>query len=154
VPAHGGPARLRPGSGPRHLVAEGTRRWVVGELDATVTTYDEEASGRWRELGSCPSTGTVTAEPVYPSHIGLHDGHLYVANRGPGTLAVFAVGDGKPTLVGEVPTGGRWPRHFAFAGVTIVVANERSDELTWLPLGHGPMPGAVTWRADFRESAW
>ncbi|MDX6243995.1 MAG: 6-phosphogluconolactonase [Frankiales bacterium] len=146
VVAHGGPARLRSGCGPRHLIADGTRRWVVGELDATVTGYDEEASGRWRELGSCPSTATATAEPVCPSHIGLRDGHLYVSNREPGTIAVFAVGDGAPTLVGEAPTGGRWPRHFAFAGATMVVANERSDEVTWLPFDQGPVPGAVAGR--------
>jgi 6-phosphogluconolactonase (cycloisomerase 2 family) len=144
--APGGPARLRSGSGPRHLVADGTRRWVVGELDATVTSYDEDSSGRWTELGSCPSTGAATADPVYPSHIVLHDGHLYVGNRGPGTIAVFAIGDGLPTLVAEASTGGRWPRHFAFAGATIVVANERSDELTWLSLDQGPVPSAVTGR--------
>jgi 6-phosphogluconolactonase (cycloisomerase 2 family) len=146
VVAPGGPARLRPGCGPRHLVADGTRRWVVGELDATVTAFDEEASGLWRELGSCPSTAVATADPVYPSHIVLHDGHLYIGNRGPGTIAVFALADGVPTLVGEVPTGGRWPRHFVLAGTTIVVANERSDELTFLPLDHGPVPGAVASR--------
>lgn len=141
VAAAGGPARLRPGSGPRHLVADGTRRWVVGELDATVTGYDEEPSGHWRELGSCASTATT--EPAYPSHIGLRDGFLYVGNRGPNTLAVFAAGDGVPTLVGEVPAGGRWPRHFAFVGGSIVVANEKSDELSWLPLDQGPVPGPV-----------
>lgn len=146
VPADGGPARLRPGCGPRHLVTDGARRWVVGELDATVTSYREEPSGRWQELGSCPSTGRATDGPAYPSHIGLRDGHLYVGNRGADSIAVFAVGDGAPELVGEVATGGSWPRHFAFTEAAIVVANEKSDELTWLPLDQGPIPGAVSGR--------
>lgn len=146
VVAPGGPARLRPGCGPRHLVVDGTRRWVVGELDATVTAFDEEISGLWRELGSCSSTAAATADPVYPSHILLYEGHLYVGNRGPGTIAVFVLDEGVPTLVAEVSTGGHWPRHFAAAGTTIVVANERSDELTFLPLDQGPVPGPATER--------
>ena len=139
LPAAGGSALMPPGSGPRHLVAAGSRRWVVGELDATITAFDEEPSGRWRQLARTGTTSTTGDTPAYPSHLALYDGHLYVANRGPGTLAVLRADD-TLAVVGEVPTGGAWPRHFAIADDAVVVANERSDELTWLPLGHGPVP--------------
>jgi 6-phosphogluconolactonase (cycloisomerase 2 family) len=149
--AEGGPAHVRAGSGPRHLVALGTRRWVVGELDATVTAYDEDASGHWHELGAC-STSSYVGGPAYPSHIAYQDGHLYVANRTPSTIAVLRLGDGTPRLLGEVATGGDWPRHFALLDDAVVVANERSHELTWLPLTGGPVPGPVSRRQPSRSA--
>jgi len=117
--------RLRPGTGPRGLVRDGFGvLHVVGELDATVTSFARRGAD-WHELGQIASTAAGEASP---SEIAVSpDGrHLYVANRGPDTLAVFALSGGVPAFVGEVPTGGAWPRHFAFVGDLLYVANERS----------------------------
>ncbi|MET8158478.1 lactonase family protein [Sphaerisporangium sp. NPDC005289] len=137
-----GPVRLKPGSGPRHMVhREG--RWYVGcELDGTVAVYDAS----WRELARTPASH-VTG-PNYVSHVELSaDGrHLYVANRGPDTIGVFEVGPegGEPaalTQVAEVGSGGLWPRHFAVAGERMYVANQRSDAVATFELRDGiPVP--------------
>ncbi len=105
--------RLRPGTGPRRLVVDrfGLMH-VVGELDASVTSFARRGPD-WHELGS---TASSAAPDSLPSEMALSpDGrHLYVANRGPDTIAVFALSGGPPAFVGEVSTGGAWPRHFAF----------------------------------------
>jgi 6-phosphogluconolactonase (cycloisomerase 2 family) len=66
---------------------------------------------------------------VQPSEVAVGpDGRfLYVANRGVGTVAVFALAGVAPELVAEVDTGGEWPRHFALAGRHLYVADERAD---------------------------
>lgn len=148
-PAAGGHARLRPGSGPRHLVAIGSLRWVVGELDGTVSAHREDSTGQWHELGAW-ATSSYTEGPAYPSHIVHRDDRLYVANRGPSTIAVLRLDDGIPVLAGEVATGGHWPRHFAVVDDAVVVANERSHELTWLSLTGGVV-GEVTRREPTRS---
>ncbi|MFC4589742.1 lactonase family protein [Sphaerisporangium corydalis] len=131
-----GPVRLTPGSGPRHMVRDEDRWYVAGELDGMVTVLDAE----WRELGRVRASGS--AGPNLVSHIELSaDGrHLYVANRGPDTIAVFAVeaGAGAGLVpVAEVGCGGLWPRHFALAGEHMYVANQRSDTVVTLLLRDG-----------------
>ncbi|WBB79509.1 lactonase family protein [Micromonospora sp. WMMD882] len=117
------------GSGPRHLARhpDGRRVYLVGELDATVTAYDRGADGALRERGRVPASGR--AGHVQPSEIavGPQGRVLYVANRGVGTLAVFALDGDLPELVDEVETGGEWPRHFAWAGRDLYLADQRAD---------------------------
>src|SRR5690606_24540339 len=126
-----GHVALRAGSGPRHLVTDGHGAWVVAdELDGTVTSYLRGPDGRWSEVSRLPgSTSRVTN---YPSHIELSDDgrFVYVANRGPDTVGVFHLERGQLTAVGEVATGGSWPRHFALADGRLYVANERSHDVT------------------------
>jgi 6-phosphogluconolactonase (cycloisomerase 2 family) len=132
-----GPVRLAPGTGPRHLARRGGHWYVAGELDGTVAVYDDT----WRETCRVPASGA--AGQNQPSHIEVSaDGrHVYVANRGPDTLAAFAVAGERIEPVAETPTGGSWPRHFAIAGDRIYVANERSHALTALALAGGiPRP--------------
>jgi 6-phosphogluconolactonase (cycloisomerase 2 family) len=135
VPAPQGDAVLRSGSGPRHQVADGDRRFVTGELDATITAYRVDDGGVWHEVASAPST--MLGGTCYPSHVELHAGHLYVGNRGPDTIAVFRLDGDQPVPVGEVATGGEWPRHFAIVGARVLVANERSSTVTALPIPAG-----------------
>lgn len=123
----------RAGTGPRHLVLDHSGRLhLVGELDATVTTY-ERSSGGWRELGRVFTSADHSA---IPSEIGISsDGRfLYVANRGPDTISTFTLATGVPAFVGEVPTGGAWPRHFALNGAFLAVANQRGDSVVTLHL--------------------
>ncbi len=121
------------GSGPRHLARhpDGTL-YVVGELAGTLTGYrPDPATGR---LVAGPAVPTSDGPaPVYPSEIVVRrDGRfVYVANRGPDTVAVFA--DGERTA--EVPSGGEWPRHLALAGDHLYVANERSHTVVTFAVG-------------------
>ncbi|WP_432921986.1 lactonase family protein [Microbispora sp. CA-135349] len=139
-PHPGGPVRLASGSGPRHFLHHEGHWYVTGELDGTVRVYD----GEWREAGAVRASGAEGEN--LPSHIALSaDGrHLYVANRGPDTLAVFAVDGPGLTMLAEVPAGGHWPRHFAIDGDRLYVANQRSDTVAMLALKDGlPEPTGV-----------
>lgn len=121
--------RTRPHTGPRHLARhpDGDRCYVVGELDATVTQYDLDPSiGTLHErarLETSRAGGRVVPSEIAVSDDGLF---LYVANRGPDTVAVFAL-DGALRYVAEVSSEGHWPRHFALVGEHLYVANERSN---------------------------
>ncbi|MFE0593684.1 lactonase family protein [Micromonospora echinospora] len=121
--------RTRPGTGPRHLTRhpDGRRVYLVGELDGTVTALARDAEGALREQGRVPASGR--AGHVQPSEIavGPQGRFLYVANRGVGTLAVFAIDGELPELVAEVDTGGEWPRHFAWSGRDLYLADQRAD---------------------------
>ncbi|MFF3855248.1 lactonase family protein [Micromonospora sp. NPDC002575] len=117
------------GSGPRHLARhpDGRRCWLVGELDATVTAYELTADGALHQRGRVDAS--ARAGHVQPAEIAVGaDGRfLYVGNRGVGTVSVFALAGELPELVGEVETGGEWPRHLALAGEHLYVADERAD---------------------------
>ncbi|MEU8275401.1 lactonase family protein [Microbispora bryophytorum] len=132
-----GPVRLAPGSGPRHFLHHEGHWYVTGELDGSVRVYD----GEWREAGAVRASGVSqeSGGENLPSHIALSaDGrHLYVANRGPDTLAVFEVDGPRLTMTAEVPSGGSWPRHFAIDGDRLYVANQRSDSVAVLALRDG-----------------
>jgi 6-phosphogluconolactonase (cycloisomerase 2 family) len=120
-----------PGTGPRHLLrsADGAVL-LVGELAAELSWYRQAPDGRLERLGGVTAT---TVEGVdYPSELttGRDGRFVYVANRGPNTVSTFAWGDGKATLIAEVPTGGDWPRHIALFTDHLYVANERSHDVT------------------------
>jgi 6-phosphogluconolactonase len=55
-----------------------------------------------------------------------------VSNRGDNSLAIFKVlTDGKLERIALVPTGGKFPRHFAITpcGKAVIVANQDSSTL-------------------------
>ncbi|GAA1825628.1 lactonase family protein [Luedemannella flava] len=146
---------VRPGTGPRHLVAADGYVYVCGELDASVTVFAADAAtGAWREHDR---VAAGTDKGALSEILLSADGRfLYVASRGPDTIATFALRDGHPTLVGEVGTGGSWPRQVTRAGDLLYVANERShtvvvfrlDAATGLPaptgcVRHVPSPTCV-----------
>jgi 6-phosphogluconolactonase (cycloisomerase 2 family) len=113
------------GSGPRHLLPYRGRYYVTAELSAEVLVFDDA----WRLVGSTPVTRSETE--CLPSELAAAGDYLYVANRGPDTVAVFRIDGDLPTYVTEVPVG-HWPRHIALDGDLLYVANELSDELTTL----------------------
>ena len=130
----------RPGSGPRHVVADRAGfAYLAGELDTSVTTYLVGDEG-WREHASV-SAGTSGQ----PSEIALSaDGsRLYLANRGPDTIVVWSVERGRLTPMAEVPSGGAWPRHFALVDGYLYVANERSPGVTAFRLDETGVPVQV-----------
>jgi len=124
---------LPPGTGPRHFTTgpDGTI-YLVGELAGTVTVL-QPGEREWVERATVPSRAEAGSGNA-PSEVAVTaDGRwLYVANRGPSTIAVFSLQEGTPRFVGEVPTGGVWPRHFLLIDDFLYVANERSHTVTVL----------------------
>jgi 6-phosphogluconolactonase (cycloisomerase 2 family) len=129
APHPGGPVRLAAGMGPRHLSRAGDRWYVAGELDGTVRAYD---SG-WRETAVAAASGTGAEN--HPSHLEVSGPFVYVANRGPDTIAVLSAAGLE--RIAEVPCGGAWPRHFAVARDRMYVANQNSGGVAVLPLKDG-----------------
>ena len=116
----GPPVAVAPGTGPRHLAPHPDGRWfLTGELSGTVSEFDSALVERHRVAASGRPGHNQPAEVVMGRF-------LYVANRGPDTIAVFDVAQGAPRLLAEVPSGGAWPRHLAVVGDHLYVANERS----------------------------
>ncbi|WP_026275422.1 lactonase family protein [Salinispora tropica] len=121
--------RTAAGVGPRHLARhpDGRRCWLVGELDGSVLAYEITTAASLRLSGRVSASGRPGQ--VQPSEVavGPEGRFLYVANRGVGTIAVFALDGELPVLVAEVDSGGEWPRHFARVGANLYVADERAD---------------------------
>jgi 6-phosphogluconolactonase len=152
----------RPGTGPRHLrrSADGALL-LVGELAGTLSWYRPGSGGGWDLVGEV-ATSTL-AGPTCPSEIVVRaDGRfVYVANRGPGTVAAFAWDGRRATLVAEVPTGGEWPRHLALVGEHLYVANQFSHSVTTfrldaesgIPVAQGESTGEASPTCLLRWSA-
>lgn len=133
------PITLAPGTGPRHLAFSGSRLFVAGELAATVTLIEGE---RRTVVRASRHEGEN-----FPSHLQLDGDLVYVANRGPNTIAVLRAADLSP--VAEVPCGGDWPRHFAIDGARMYVANQRADTVSSFRLRDGvPEPDGQSYGVD------
>lgn len=114
--------RTPPGSGPRHAVRLGERYYMTAELSGELLAYEIDG----QLAGVQPAS--VADGPNQPSELAGNDRFLYVANRGPNTVSVFALGAGLPEYRTEVAAGD-WPRHIALDGDTLYVASERSHQV-------------------------
>jgi 6-phosphogluconolactonase len=110
------------GSGPRHALAVGGRFYVTAELSGEVLVYD--TSGKLEVTLQASRSATDNL----PSGLESDGRYLFVANRGPNTVSVFALDADMPRYVTEVPTGD-WPRSLALEGDLLYVSNERSHEV-------------------------
>jgi len=120
-----------PGTGPRHLrYSIDGALLLVGELTGDLTWYRPDTSDGSLQLAGGAASSSDKSN--YPSELATgRDGRfVYVANRGPDTVAVFAWEPDGGTLIAEVATGGQWPRHLALLGDHLYVANERSQNVT------------------------
>ncbi|MBD5786691.1 beta-propeller fold lactonase family protein [Cellulosimicrobium terreum] len=122
------------GTGPRHLVelADG-HLVVVGELDPALFVLAPTGRGRYDVVARYDVSPAVHDGPrSYPSHVALTaDGtRLVVGVRGADVLSVHAVEAG-PVLrhLGDVPTGGSWPRHLAILRPGVATTGEPSHDL-------------------------
>jgi 6-phosphogluconolactonase (cycloisomerase 2 family) len=110
------------GSGPRHVLPVDGRYYIAAELSGQVLVYD----GNAHFLGAVPASNS--AGHNQPSELASNGRYLYVANRGPNTVAVFALEGELPRYITEVPVGD-WPRHIGLDGDLLYVANERSHQV-------------------------
>jgi 6-phosphogluconolactonase len=132
-------AKLAPGTGPRHAVLsnDGAHMYVLGELQSTVTAFhamgfDDFVPTSFQTISALPKGFSGRNDAA---EIALHPSgkFLYSSNRGNDTIAVFDVQrrGGLLSLVADVPTGGKEPRHFAIdpAGKYLLAENENSDTI-------------------------
>lgn len=120
-----------PGSGPRHIVfsPSGKHAYVVNELKSVVYVFNHDtATGGLQQVQTVSTlpagfTGENAPAEVLMDRSGKF---LYASNRGPGTIAVFAVDAENGTLkqTQVAATGGTFPRgveidptgHYMLAG--------------------------------------
>lgn len=130
------------GFGPRHLTfhPKGRFAYLLAELRPEIIVAEWDASaGGLHPRATVPTVPADRSDRVYPAEIAVsRDGRfVYVSNRGADTIATFAVGQdgGELSPLGNVPTGGAWPRHFALDPTErwFYVANQNSGTVTWLP---------------------
>ena len=133
---------FEPGSGPRHMAMHPTLDicYISNELFNTVCVARLDASEpdviKPRLVPfQYESTLDDRSGTSYVSEITLSPDarFLYVSNRGDDSIAIFRVGeDGGLTRSGLVPTGGKFPRHFAITpcGKGLIASNQDSGYLT------------------------
>jgi 6-phosphogluconolactonase (cycloisomerase 2 family) len=132
---------LAPGTGPRHSAWFEGDLIVAGELDGRVHRLRRDASGVFETIAAVPTFDGAVGESLL-SHLEVDDaGRVYVAVRGRDLLVVLDARDGGLSVVGAVPCGGVWPRHFARVPGYVLVANQMSDAVAVLPLDAEGLPG-------------
>lgn len=130
--------KMQPGAGPRHFTfhPNGKIGYVVNELDATVNTFDYDAStGSLTQKQSISTLPEGYSEPSWCADIHVHPSgkFVYASNRGHNSIAIFKVDEKTGTLsfIKTEPTKGDFPRNFAIdpAGEFLWVANQNSDSI-------------------------
>lgn len=130
---------FEPGSGPRHMVMHPSLDlcYVSNELFNTVcvaqldSSEPEKVKPRLIPI-QYESTLENREQTSYVSEIKLSPDarFLYVSNRGDNSLAIFKVQeDGQLQRIDIVPTGGKFPRHFAISpcGKAAIISNQDSS---------------------------
>ncbi len=111
--------KVEPGSGPRHIAfsSNGKFAYVANELKPAVTAFARDpANGnlhKFQSVSAMPEDFKGESAPA-EVEIGPAGKFLYVSNRGPGTISVFAINahDGTLKQIQIAETGGTWPRGF------------------------------------------
>ena len=125
------------GTGPRHFVFNeaGTKMYVMGELNSTVTLFDvSESEGLIRlQTVSTLNENYSGQNSTADIHIGRSGEFLYGSNRGENSIVTYRIGkDGLLILAGHSTCGGDWPRNFTIdpSGKFILAANQRSGDIS------------------------
>ena len=125
------------GTGPRHFVfnSDGTKMYVIGELNSTITVFNVEANGELKSIQNLTTLreGFKGESFCADIHIGKNGDFIYGSNRGENTIVTFRIGsDGKLSLAGHTSCGGNWPRNFVIdpSGKYILVGNQKSGNIS------------------------
>ncbi len=131
-----------PGTGPRQLARAGGRHLLLGELSGMLLVLGGSAADGFVVGDAVPAS--ARPGPNLPAQLSVSDdGRFgYVSNRGPDTIAVFALDGETPELVQEIDIGPGWPRHFALAEDAVLVGVQTGDRL--LQLDRAPDTGLLT----------
>lgn len=131
-------ASVDPGAGPRHSAFHPSGRFVysINEIAGSVSAFGYDArAGRLQPLQTISALPSDFKGSNDSAEIAVHPSgkFLYASNRGPNTIAVFAIDSAKGTLklVESVPTGGKTPRNFAIdpTGQYLLAAGEDSNNV-------------------------
>lgn len=128
------------GSGPRHIRFSpcGRYAYVFTELSNEIIVLGYEG-GEFEPLATYSTLPADFDGHSQGAAVRLSDGYLYASNRGHNSIAVFELIDGGADLklVEIEQTRGDWPRDFNITpdGKTLVVAHERSHELSVFEIG-------------------
>ncbi len=127
------------GAGPRHLEIHPALPYAysVEELSNTVAIYQISpqdgsltAHGRVNMLSDGIHADENTAADI---HISKNGSFLYASNRGQDNLVIYQIDpeNGRLSLIGHQPTGGKHPRNFKVdnQGELVFVANMHSDNI-------------------------
>ena len=142
--------KLTPGAGPRHVAfsPNGKYVYVVSELNSTVTAFQyDPAKGTLFEFQILATLAQDFSGRNDTAEITVHNNGkwLFASNRGRDTITVFSISpsDGSLTSLGEFPTGGKEPRHFAIdpTGQYVLAENQNSNTITVLRID--PATGAL-----------
>ncbi|MDR2322425.1 MAG: lactonase family protein [Microbacterium sp.] len=127
------------GSGPRHMVVHPSGHLhVVTEYSCELFTLAADREGRWGLVSGVPVSAIVTPGHDYPAELSRsRDGEtLYAGVRGSNTIAALRVrGSGdrvEPLALADA--GVDWPRHHLVHDGALLVAGQRSDEISVLDL--------------------
>jgi 6-phosphogluconolactonase len=129
-------ATAKPGSGPRHVAWSHDARlmYVLGELDSTVTVFSNDGE-KFTSIQTIPMLPAGFSGRNDAAEIELHPSgkFLYASNRGEDSIVVYAIDpkSGQLTLVQDVPTGGKEPRHFAIdpTGKFLLAENQNTNNI-------------------------
>ncbi len=131
-------ASVDPGAGPRHSAFHPSGKFVysINEIAGSVSAFGYDArAGRLQPLQTISSLPPDFKGSNDSAEISVHTSgkFLYASNRGPDTIAVFAIDSAKGTLklVESVPTGGKTPRNFAIdpTGQYLLAAGQDSNNV-------------------------
>jgi 6-phosphogluconolactonase len=131
-------AKVKGGSGPRHFVFHPNGRflYLLNEMASAVTVFSYDAAN-----GGLQEKQTVSALPKDFSgksdaaeiQIDAAGKFLYTSNRGSDSVTVFAIAPDSGTLsvVQNISTGGKTPRHFTLdpSGKYLLAANQESNNI-------------------------
>jgi len=129
---------MQAGAGPRHMSfhPNGKIGYVVNELDATINTFDYDAStGSLTQKQSISTLPEGFSESNLCADIHVHPSgkFVYASNRGHNSIAIFKVDEKTGTLsfIQTESTKGDFPRNFAIdpSGEFLWVANQNSDSI-------------------------
>jgi len=140
------------GSGPRHMVVHPSGHLhVVTEYSCELFTLAADREGHWGLVSGAPVSAIVTPGHDYPAELSRsRDGEtLYAGVRGSNTVAALRVrGSGErvePLALADA--GVDWPRHHLVHDGALLVAGQRSDEISVLELDERTgAPGRVRHR--------
>lgn len=124
------------GSGPRHIAPDHESRnvYVACEHSGQIVDFARGRKAPGQSAPSYPAGPPVAATgregTDHPSHIEIssHENHLFIANRGPDTLAAFSLVMTRPELASEIEVGAH-PRHFTRVGDLVLVAAQEGDRI-------------------------
>ena len=124
-------ARTPDGSGARHGVfsEDGRYYYCVGEMGGDVSAYS------YRD-GVMTYRNTVSVLPKdfhgknKAAAIRLHDGKLYISNRGHDSVCVLRAENEKLIRIGFIPVEGKSPREASFVGDFLLCGNEETNDVT------------------------